>query len=366
MDNCFAAKSIKAFMQSFLVKIHETWPDEVLNVVKPSYTGFKNLKLAQEESTNCQLLTMLDRSGTWLQDPEVTVGRDPNAWPKNTKFPAVDKNLGPTGTSALMPEALPHKAKDTETEDFLAAPPLIQQGKVQLNRAFSAQSINVPANCQHHVLDTQLRSILSDNAVVRTLAFLGEECASNILEDISNESLALPQALKDLVTTLRECFIFCGSSSWRVKFFASAALAANRLSLRKIVLDKCNGSDDSKDLMLNSKFFSPFLFGPVSEALDKLVQPTCVNYKENLILVPAQASQKSEVSSKPGTSKSGFNFGASGYRRLNLNYSSGNPNKRAKLDGKFQQQVWQPQARKAANSKKGKSGSSKPKGQHRK
>ena len=353
-------------MDDFLSRLLAALPDHVIAELRPSYPGFKDVAL-QSEKDNSKLVVEVCRDATWLADPFQPVGSDKlGAWPRDTVFPSADKHFSPKG-SFNPPEQLPYKLKSDLDRDFLEAPSLVQGHKLMLNSAFSHDFVSAPTSSQHHVLDCHVRRALLDNAIARSLSEVGETYVKSILADAEEGQVELPEELKDPLQLILDCFMFVGSSTWRVGQACSALLVSNRLALRKLVLEKCRGSEETKGYMLRSTFFSPHLFGPVPEEIADRVARSSANYKDHLITVPASSGSGSGTA-KPGPSRSAYGWTKSqGFKRATINYSKGSDNKRSRPDGVFRQRVPKAQQQQQPSRQQHqRSKSSRGKGQHRK
>ena len=153
-------------------------------------------------------------------------------------------------------------------------------------------------------VDKFLKVQLSDNLVTDELIDMTDNLvrsASHIPVDNSAlDPAAVNVLLLDKLRLIRNSVLLSSASNLRGRHNILSAIVRNKLCLREEVLQAHwggAGSDNNKEALLNSSFFSPDLFGPVPESI---VQ-NCVK-NPALILKPRKSSSTRDSPSSQSSS----------------------------------------------------------------
>ena len=96
---------------------------------------------------------------------------------------------------------------------------------------------------------------------------------------VSSRDLVAPLAL------IRDTLDEVTYSSWKGRAHVSACIMSVHKELRKAVLDKVQGPQHIKDVMLRTSFLSAQLFGPVPPSLLDALNPVAAQYQANVLKV---------------------------------------------------------------------------------
>ena len=207
--------------------------------------------------------------GTWLDTPKPVFKSDEiGSWPKDTKFPTADKSLLPNNNILKIPSPIPVLIHDEILRDFLEGKSLLDGDKVQLpSFAFEPSSLNVDRSSNFALFDSLSRKGLLENFITDQLIDKQLKFVRDILsnwDELTNHTF-----LKRMIATLENLTMLSFQSSLRAQQYMIALFVTNKKAFRKYILDQCNGSEDTKDILKGTCFATPTLFGDIPESFLK-------------------------------------------------------------------------------------------------
>ena len=230
-----------------------------------------------------------DTNDSWLADPEPGKGDSIGAWPASCDFPTALANIVPGDRKESLSTPIPHFYHTDNLENFFNAKSLINSSKIKLNdKAFDPPTMTAPAKENAHVIDSLLRSALSENAICDKFIMSLSDKVKEWEDPTNDDDMSSDEKFKILSDSLKLASI----ASLRSKQYTVAAFANNKISFRQRVLDKCNGPKVSKDILKNTSLASPFLFGDIPESLVKRYDISLTSRDSYMIKPMAQSGKR--------------------------------------------------------------------------
>ena len=234
-----------------------------------------------------------DIEDSWLSSPEPEQGDLVGYWPTSTEFPTASANIVPGVKKDSLSTPIPHAYEKDSLENFFSAKSLISNSKIKLNdKAFEPPTMAAPAKENAHVVDSLLRSALSENAICDKFIMSLMEKVKEWEQPGEDDNLSVDEKFKVMIDSLKLASI----SSLRSKQYTVAAFVNNKMSFRQRVLDKCTGPKYSKDILKNSNLATPFLFGDVPDSLIKKFDHSPANRESYMIRPMASSTSKRALS----------------------------------------------------------------------
>ena len=216
-----------------------------------------------------KMLIPLELENSWLEEPPLS-GKDTHGYyPADTKFPTTEKHLVPkdaagadAGSPKNWPNAVPFEFADPNTQKFLCANSLVQSSKFQLPpEIFEPSSITVDPGDEFHTIDALARKTVAEFAVVDQLV---GQCKTRIIKKVleMKDKDLTPQEVKKEFTLYAHMLEIGHAANLKGRLTATALLVSNKRQARRHVLDRCYGQSYTKQIMRNTSFSTPDLFGP--------------------------------------------------------------------------------------------------------
>ena len=248
--------------------------------------------------------------GSWMDTPRATGSNSIGVWPPKTKFPGTADNIMVPGDfKHKVPIKFDFHIKDPELRAYLEAPKMADnKGLIRVNPVvFESSSFALPKGNLCPTVDKFLKEQLTDNLITDEFIDTTDnlvKAASHIPTDNPGlDKTAVVALLVDKRNLIRKSVLLSSASNLRGRHNILSGIVRNKLALREEVLRAHKGgagSDNTKEALLGSSFFSPDLFGPVPESISQ----NCVR-NPLLILKPHKTSSvrdNSSAQSTPSTS----------------------------------------------------------------
>ena len=248
--------------------------------------------------------------GSWMDTPKALGGNSIGVWPAKTKFPGTAENiLVPADFKHKLPLKFDFHIKDPELKTYLEAPRMTDnKGSIRVNPVvFESSSFALSKNHFCPIVDKFLKDQLTDNLITDEFIDMTDNLvrsASHIPTDNPGlDTSAVNALLIDKLNLIRKSVLLSSANNLRGRHNILSGIVRNKLVLREEVLRAHwggAGSDNTKEALLGSSFFSPDLFGPVPESISQ----NCVR-NPSLILKPrktSSAKDNSPAQSSPSTS----------------------------------------------------------------
>ena len=200
----------------------------------------------------------------------------------------------PADSKHKVPLKFDYHINDTELKTYLEAPKMLDnKGYIRVNPVvFESSSFALSKSNHCPTVDKFLREQLADNLI--TDEFI--DTTDNLVKSASHiptdnprlDSKAVVDLLLDKLNLIRKSVLLSSASNLRGRHNILSGTVRNKLVLREEVLRLHRGragSDNTKEALLGSSFFSPDLFGPVPESISQ----NCVK-NPLLILKPCKTS----------------------------------------------------------------------------
>ena len=309
------------------------------------------------------LRVVFQKEGTWLENPKVEQGSKDTVgvWPANTRFPQNERYGGPDARFGV-PETVPTKFEDAQSEAFLKGPSLVRNGKIALNDCFNKLEMKIPGSNTYHTIDILTRKALIQNCTAESFSSTAQGLLGQMIDDIQSDQVTDVKSLIPHLTLAKEVATLATMAAWKSSYHVAAACAANKIGLRDSVLNKCSGDQSTKDLMRRSNLCTPYVFGEIPESLQNRVGPGSSTAKDFQIIVPKEHSGSSGQGSTGASTSSPKRSFFERYipnKKIKLDYSR--PYPRTRPEENFRQRVQQPQgnhkSKGQARFRKGASGS---------
>ena len=245
-----------------------------------------------------KMIIPMDIENSWLAEPPTTGADTHGTFPANTKFPTADKFLVPKddtdpdqGSSKNWPNVVPFEFADPKIHKFLTANSMVQNNKIQLDpEIFEPSFISADPQDNFHVIDSLSRKTVTEVAI--TDHIIGE-CKARII--LKLEEMKDPHNLIDFKSelSLYANMLEIGyAANLRARHTATATFVSNKQHGRKRVLDRCFGQSLTKQVMRNSSYATPELFGPPPESLLTRLHSALGNKNLSYSLRPQQTFRK--------------------------------------------------------------------------
>lgn len=244
-----------------------------------------------------------DWEDSWFATPEGSGNDSVGIWPPNTKFPGHNSadHMVPESSQKKVPIKFDYHVQDPELKAFLNTSKLIDsKGNLRLDPAvFTDNSFSLP---KHHLgpsVDKMLRVQFADVLVTDELVDVTDSLVTSAARiPIDNPLLdqaAINILLLEKLKLIRNSVLLSSASNLRARHNILSAIVRNKLSLREEVLQAHwggAGSNNIKEALLHSSFFSTQLFGPLPESIIQ----NCVK-NPALVLKPRKGSSTGGSSS---------------------------------------------------------------------
>ena len=248
--------------------------------------------------------------GSWMDTPKALGGNSIGVWPAKTKFPGTAENiLVPAEFKHKLPLKFDFHIQSPELRTYLEAPRMTDnKGSIRVNPVvFESSSFALSKNHFCPIVDKFLKDQLADNLITDEFIDMTDNlvrAASHIPTDNPGlDTSAVNALLIDKLNLIRKSVLLSSANNLRGRHNILSGIVRNKLVLREEVLRAHwggAGSDNTKEALLGSSFFSPDLFGPVPESISQ----NCVR-NPSLILKPrktSSAKDNSPAQSSPSTS----------------------------------------------------------------
>ena len=262
-------ESAKVTASKVLLSLAEEFPEWIRKDVFDKTRGFPTSK-----NPSPKMLIPLELENSWLEEPPLSGTDTHGFFPADTKFPTTEKHLVPKDTAGAdagspknWPNAVPFEFADPNTQKFLSANSLVQSSKFQLPpEIFEPSAITVNPADEFHTIDALARKTVTEFAVVDQLV---GQCKARIIQKVleMEDKELTPQEVKKEFTLYSHMLEIGHAANLKGRLTATALLVSNKRQARKHVLDRCFGQSYTKQIMKNTSFATPDLFGPPPESL---------------------------------------------------------------------------------------------------
>ena len=247
---------------------------------------------------------------SWFNTPGGSGNDTVGIWPPSTKFPGHNSAdyMVPEGSQNRVPVKFEYHVQDPELKAFLNTTRIMDsKGNLRLNPAvFSDNSYSLPKYHFGPTVDKMLRVQLSDILVTDELVDVTDSLVTSAaripIDNATLDPAAINILLLEKLRLIRNSILLSSASNLRARHNILSAIVRNKLWLREEVLQAHwggAGSNNIKEALLHSSFFSPHLFGPLPESIIQ----NCVK-NPALILKPRKSSSTKDSSSSHSTSSS--------------------------------------------------------------
>ena len=254
---------------------------------------------------------------SWLSAPEPGKGDTIGFWPIATEFPTASANIVPGVKKDSLSTPIPHVFVNDGIDNFFNAKSLINSNKIKLNdQAFDPPTMAAPTKENAHVIDSLLRSALSENAVCDKFVMSLMDKIKEWETPEENDVLSSDEKFKVLSDSLKLASI----ASLRSKHYTIAAFVNNKLAFRQRVLDKCDGPKYSKDVLKNTNLASPFLFGDIPEYLSKKYDLSQTSRDAYMLRPMASSAKRTSSPSVAPSAKRSSNYSSRPHASSSLKF----------------------------------------------
>ena len=295
---------------------------QILEALKDK-AGFEFIKIPESSSEDgkspqAYIEVDLKVADTWLEHPaaEKDSGDSIGIYGPHQRWPASDRFFTPKGgrnePEKSITSPLPYKICDSEYDDFLSSHSLCVNNKVSLAPyVFKDKDISVDKSSDSHVVDSLSRQAAGIVAASKQMIIGSRSRLDKIIEHwdrfLDLDDVEIDEKFGDTfskekmfaeVSLMRDSLKVALKGMARNYELCLAIFASNKRTWRKSVLNRCAGSEVSKEKMERSRLATPSLFGPAPESF------------KNQVITATSAGNHSSFVLKVRPGRYGYNYGS--------------------------------------------------------
>ena len=305
---------------------------QILEALKDK-TGFDFIKMPESSSPEeggrdpqAYIEVDLKVADTWLEHPaaEKDSGDSIGIFGPHQKWPAVDRFFTPKGgknePDKSITSPIPFKINDSDYDDFLTSHSLSVNNKVSLAPyIFQDKDISIEKSSDCHVVDALSRQAAGIVAASKQMITGSRGRLDKIIGNwdkfLDLDDMEIDEKFGDTfskekmfaeVSLMRDSLRVAVKGLNRNYELCLAIFASNKRTWRKSVLNRCYGSEVSKEKMERSRLATPSLFGPAPESFKKqVITATSAGNHSSFVLKVKSGHHNNPSGSTPNTSNRG-------------------------------------------------------------
>ena len=231
--------------------------------------GFEN---ATRSASDIKVAITTDLECTWLKAPTPKGSDAIGTWPKGElKF--INKyNWVHEDFSKMIPRQLPIKFVSNEAEKFFARKYIAPPGKISLpSQVFTQDTFTMPKS-ETHLYEYFGRQGTLECEISHNLLDLTDDMIKALVAkfdtlDLNDQDNDKIKVIKDTFVNLANVNRLAIQSNYRCKTYSIVSCVKAKTALRDSVLNRFKGSNNTKEALRGSSFFTDSLFGPLPSSL---------------------------------------------------------------------------------------------------
>ena len=231
--------------------------------------GFDTLT---KSASDIKLSINTDLECTWLKEPTPKGSDSIGTWPKKDLKFLSKQNWVHEDFTKMIPKQLPIKFVSGEAEKFFAKKFVGAPGKISLpSQVFTQDTFTMPKS-DNHLYEYFGRQGTLECEITHNLLDLTDDMIKALVAkfdtlDLSKQDDEKVNVIKDTFINLSNVNRLAIQSNYRSKTFAIVSCVKAKTELRDTVLNKFKGTNNTKNTLRGSNFFTDSLFGPLPDTL---------------------------------------------------------------------------------------------------